>query len=73
MIAHAAPSYGEWNSTGRCPGMGALERADHRVTLADAPELLAVVVERDDPRHLRERAALVRATGSFELHEYWTV
>ena len=47
-----------------------LQRADHRVTLADAEELLAVMVERQDPGHLGDHRAGVRpAAGAIST---WT-
>jgi hypothetical protein len=82
MIAQAAASKGVKEDR-PLAGVLALQRADHRVALADPEELLAVVVERHDARRLRHRRLrhrrlrhgprLIAATRALDLGENCTV
>jgi hypothetical protein len=58
---------------GPLAGMGALECGDDRIALADPLELLAIVIERNDPGHLRDRDRSVGAVHRLDLDVDWTV
>jgi hypothetical protein len=48
--------------------MGTLQRAEHRVRLADGGEARPIVIEGHDARHLGQRDCRIGAAAEFQLH-----